>query len=222
MRKTPPETEVDIVRRVLLGESYGEVAGRNGVAKSTVNRVVEDVRRVMPDFDEIRGLLVRFKRCGLTMAEVEKALGLKEKLDSLNLSFDDVEAEAAALERFEVARLLASRAVESLVSQQTTLVAANQDLSEKNGALQLLYRALTIRTVQIACKTCPQTFAVRLETCEYYLQLIQNGGLLPLWCPNCGVWGHYTPFEILAQFSLCLLRRARMLSIPLEFDWEEP
>src|SRR5208283_3221138 len=114
MRKTPRETEVDIMKRVLLGETYSEVAARDGVVKSTVNRVVEDVRRIMPDFDEIRGLLIRFKRCGLTMAEAERALCLKEKLDSLNLSFDDVETQAASLEKFEVARLLASIAVESL------------------------------------------------------------------------------------------------------------
>jgi hypothetical protein len=56
MRKISPETEVDIIKRVLMGETYSEAAARDGVVKSTVNRVVEDLRKVMPDFDEIRNL----------------------------------------------------------------------------------------------------------------------------------------------------------------------
>jgi hypothetical protein len=222
MRKTPKETEVDIIKRVIMGETYGEVAARNGVAKSTVNRVVEDVRRVMPDFDEIRSLLIRFKRSGLTVADAEKALNLKEKLDSLGLSFDGAETEADALEEFEVARLLASIAVDSLFNQQKTLVATNKDLSEKNCALQLLDEALTTRTVKIACKTCQQPFPAPLGTCEFYQGLMWNGYVLMFRCPNCGVVDRYAPSEILSYFALCLLRRQTEISIPLEPDWEEP
>jgi hypothetical protein len=207
MRKIPLENEVDIIKSVLGGETYGEVAARNGVVKSTVNRVVEDVRRVMPDFDEIRSLLVRFKRCGLTVADVERALCLKEKLDSLGLSLDGAEVEAVALEEFEVARVLASIAVDSLLSQNRTIVATNRDLSEKNVAMQLLDEALTTGTVKIACKTCQQQFTVGLETCEYYEGLMRNGHVLHFRCPNCGFVHPYAPSEILSYFALCLLRR---------------
>jgi hypothetical protein len=220
MRKTPTETEVDIIKRVILGETYSEVSAKEGVAKSTINRVVEDVRRVIPDFDEIRGLLIRFKKCGLTMAEVEAALGLKERLDMLSLNFDDVEIGVVALEKLEESRLFASIAIDSLMSQYRTIVASNRYLAEKNGPLWLLDRALTTRSINLSCKVCQQTFPVRLETCECYQQLMMTRGVLQFVCPNCGYWGQYTPFEILSGFALCLLPRQTEISTPLEFDWK--
>jgi hypothetical protein len=165
---------------------------------------------------------VRFKKSGLTVADAERGVSLKEKMDSLGLSFDDAEDEADELEKFEVARFFASKAVESALSQHRTLVAVNQDLTEKNGALQCLDEALTTRTVKIVCKTCQQPFPVRLETCEYYLELMWNGYVLPFRCPNCGYVHQYTPSEILSNFALCLLRRQTEISIPLEPDSDEP
>jgi hypothetical protein len=68
MRKTPPEIERDIRRRLLEGESY-ESAALGRVQKSTVNRIVEDTRKDMPDFDELRELNIRLKREGITVSE---------------------------------------------------------------------------------------------------------------------------------------------------------
>jgi hypothetical protein len=222
MRKIPQENEVDIARGVLLGESYVEVGLRNGVVKSTVNRVVEEVRKVMPDFDEIRNTTVRFRRSEMSLADVERALSLKEKLDRLGLRFDDVETEVDALEKTETAQRFASNAVESLSKQNRMLSGINQGLTERNGAMQCLDEALTTRSTNIICRTCNLPFKVMLGTPEYYRQLISSGYLVWFKCSNCGDERQYSPTEILADFALCLLQRQRPYYVTLDLDSNEP
>jgi hypothetical protein len=69
MRKTPVDIERDIVARVLEGESY-EAAANGRVGKATVARVVDDLRKAVPDFDELRELNIRLKREGRLVSDV--------------------------------------------------------------------------------------------------------------------------------------------------------
>jgi transcriptional regulator with XRE-family HTH domain len=74
VRKKTADEERRILLEVLKGASYGEVALRNGVSKSTVNRIIEDVRRGLPDFDALRELNIRLKRDGRSVLDVLSVL----------------------------------------------------------------------------------------------------------------------------------------------------
>jgi hypothetical protein len=82
MRKTPPDIERDIRRRLLEGKSYEEAAdGRT--SKSTVNRIVEDIRKDVPDFDEVRELNIRLKSEGRTALEVMRSMDEKDEFQPM-------------------------------------------------------------------------------------------------------------------------------------------
>lgn len=70
MRKKSADEKMRILLGVLKGETYEKVALQNNVSKSTVHQIVEDVRREMPDFDELRELKIRLRKAGLSASTV--------------------------------------------------------------------------------------------------------------------------------------------------------
>ncbi len=96
MRKTPVDIERNIGARVLSGESY-ESAADGRVAKATVTRIVDDLRRDIPDFDELRDLNIRLKREGLSVSEVLQSMdeGKCEKSIVLTVYSDSEEKNEA-------------------------------------------------------------------------------------------------------------------------------
>jgi hypothetical protein len=69
MRRTPPEIEIDILARLLNGESYEEVTdGR--VWKSTVNRIVNSFQEKCPDFWDLRELNIKRKKANITFSDI--------------------------------------------------------------------------------------------------------------------------------------------------------
>jgi hypothetical protein len=62
---------------VLKGESY-ESAADGRASKSTVNRIVEDIREAVPDFDELRELNISLKSEGRTASEVLQNMDEKD------------------------------------------------------------------------------------------------------------------------------------------------
>jgi hypothetical protein len=69
MRKTPPNIEMDILARLLNGESYESVTdGR--VSKSTVNRIVNTFQEKCSDFWDLREFNIRRKNANIDMTDV--------------------------------------------------------------------------------------------------------------------------------------------------------
>jgi hypothetical protein len=79
MRKTPPDVERQILFALLNGESYQDAGDGNDVGKATVNRIVEDAREKIPDFDDLRELKIRLNRYGLSVSEVLQSLENQEQ-----------------------------------------------------------------------------------------------------------------------------------------------
>jgi hypothetical protein len=70
MKKTPPDVERQILFALLNGEFYQEAGIRNDVSKATVNRIVEDARKKILDFDYLRELKIRLNRYGRSVSEI--------------------------------------------------------------------------------------------------------------------------------------------------------
>lgn len=207
MKKIARITELSVGLDVIMGDTYGEAAAKNGVAKSSVSRIVQDFRRIMPEFDEIRNVIIHFRKSGLSTSRAKEALDIKERLERLGLSLDSLEKEVDAMEKLGKTRFFTQMALGALKNQKEILSINNQELRKRNFALQFLDESLTTGSFQMPCKTCNAYFPVPLWKSEYYTKIIQRRQVFWLSCKNCGYRNQYSPHELLTYFALCLLPR---------------
>jgi hypothetical protein len=73
MRKINKGLEEDILARLSNGESY-ESAADGRVSKSTVNRIVKDAEKEIPDYWDYREMKIKLDQYGFTFNEVIKMI----------------------------------------------------------------------------------------------------------------------------------------------------
>lgn len=100
MRRIPPDVEESILKRALEGDTYRPIAHDFGVTPSTVNRIVEDARKRMPDFDTLRGLSVTLKKYGLSVFDATRGCNLLDRLNKCGISSKELEEYVQLNERF--------------------------------------------------------------------------------------------------------------------------
>jgi hypothetical protein len=80
-------------------------------------------------------------------------------------------------------------------------------------------RILTTGTVYLTCKSCGIQLLVKLETRDYYENLIRNFQPLDVWCPRCGMYQWYSPQEIptlLGWILLSMKTSTERVTLPLD------
>jgi hypothetical protein len=94
---------------------------------------------LLPDLNEVRDLLSRFRKCCPTSSDVKIAVKLKERLDRLGLSFGIAQHRVDVHEDFEAIRQSVEEDLNAIYERNRRLIAPNQMLIEKT----LLYSILT-------------------------------------------------------------------------------
>ena len=77
--------------RVMAGAGYAEVSRELGISVGSVHNVVEEEKKNVPDFDELRRLNILLKKNNLTVSSARKGIELAERLRGCGLELADVE-----------------------------------------------------------------------------------------------------------------------------------
>ncbi|MGD8546254.1 MAG: hypothetical protein PVH12_08785 [Candidatus Bathyarchaeota archaeon] len=85
------QIESGIIKGLLRGDSYKKVSTQYSVSTSTVHRVVQDLRKKVADFDDLRHLVALLNRARLTVYDATRAAILIDRLNTLAISIEQIE-----------------------------------------------------------------------------------------------------------------------------------
>lgn len=123
MRRITSDVESQILKMLLEGYTYREIAREQDVTISTVNRFVEDERIRTPDFDEIRRVTFKLKKLKITLYDAKRATTLSEKLNKLGIPLQELETYINLIKRI----LSEQNTNDSLLTSATKLAKIESD-----------------------------------------------------------------------------------------------
>ena len=72
----------------LDGNAYRDISRKTDVSVGAIASIIDDVRRRVPDIEELRALRQSLKRTDTTVADAQRGARFLEKLDNLNIHID--------------------------------------------------------------------------------------------------------------------------------------
>ncbi len=91
MTKISLAIEKAVLKRLLEGVAYKQIARELGISKATVNRIMETNREKIKDIDELRKLSTDLNKLELSLFDAARGAGLLERLNDCGISADEVE-----------------------------------------------------------------------------------------------------------------------------------
>lgn len=109
------EVEEAILRRLLEGATYREIQREFGVSLATINRIVEDARKRLPDVDTLMKLSRLLRKSGSNIFDATRGARLQEKLNLFDVTPDELEHYLKLTERSFSDEVLDNKILEAAI-----------------------------------------------------------------------------------------------------------
>jgi len=129
LRKIARSVEEKILRRWFEGNSQRQVASEFGVGLATVNRVIQDAKKRMPDIDDLRQLNLALQKSGVTVVDAMRACSVLPRLDELGIGINELSGLITEETAKEVARLEGEK---TLLEGELKNIEKKRSLAEKD------------------------------------------------------------------------------------------
>ncbi len=125
MRKTTDENKSDVFTRWLNGDTYRQISEESDIGLATISRIIDDVRKLSPDIDQLRKLYVRLKESGFTIYDALRACQLLEHLNNYGIGISELQQYISLSQR--------SLSDKKLQDSVMTYAVRLMQLEQKNG-----------------------------------------------------------------------------------------
>ena len=100
MRKITPEKRKMIYDLWLAGDGYIRINKKTGVSTGSISGVISEVRKRIPDIDELRKLSLKVKNANSNIPDALRGANLLEKMNALEIDLKDVTTSIKLLEHY--------------------------------------------------------------------------------------------------------------------------